>query len=258
MFRTTTDLTKYKFIYTYDKFTIYSNIASDALALEAMPMYTNDYNDPVLKDLLTGDILKFICNNQKVLAIALVGSRSIGVVDQWSDYDLLVITDDNDIYRNNKLDCYIVYNNEIGIHWYQYSKNLLFDVNKPKAILEFCSFWQLPQEKYIAIWDLNFVEQLKKSVNEKAAAAGCIAFYNKVYKSIINQVLEGNELPKTKLLYHLCVVSHFLDKTELNYKLLNELKRINYIEVSEECRAYCIERVQLVKNIAEEGTYANL
>ena len=26
------------------------------------------------------------------------------------------ITDDNDIYRNNKLDCYIVYNNEIGIH----------------------------------------------------------------------------------------------------------------------------------------------
>ena len=258
MFRTTTDLTKYKFIYTYDKFTIYSNIASDALALEAMPMYTNDYNDPVLKDLLTGDILKFICNNQKVLAIALVGSRSIGVVDQWSDYDLLVITDDNDIYRNNKLDCYIVYNNEIGIHWYQYSKNLLFDVNKPKAILEFCSFWQLPQEKYIAIWDLNFVEQLKKSVNEKAAAAGCIAFYNKVYKSIINQVLEGNELPKTKLLYHLCVVSHFLDKTELNYKLLNELKRINYIEVSEECRAHCIERMQLVKNIAEEGTYANL
>ena len=130
-------------------------------------------------------------------------------------------------------------------------------MNKPKAILEFCSFWQLPQEKYIAVWDLNFVEQLKKSVNEKAAA-GCIAFYNKVYKSIINQVLEGNELPKTKLLYHLCVVSHFLDKTELNYKLLNELKRINYIEVSEECRAYCIERVQLVKNIAEEEPYANL
>ena len=257
MLRTSVDLTSYNFIYTYDKFTIYSNNESNTLALETTPVYTNDYNDPVLKDLLTNDILKFICNNQKVLAIALVGSRSIGVVDQWSDYDLLVITDDTDISINNKLDCYIVYNNEIGIHWYQYSKNLLFDVNKPKAILEFCSFWQLPQERYIAVWDLNFVEQLKKSVNEKAAA-GCIAFYNRVYKSTINQVLEDNELPQTKLLYHLCVVSHFLDKTELNYKFLNELKRIKYIEISEECRAYCIERVQLVKNIVEEETYANL
>ena len=257
MLRTAVDIAKYKFIYTYDKFTVYSNTESSALALETTPIYTNDYNDPVIRGLLNSDILKFICNNQKVLAIALVGSRSIGVVDQWSDYDLLVITDDTDISINNKLDCYIVYNNEIGIHWYQYSKNLLFDIDRPKAILEFCSFWQLPQEKYIAIWDLDFIEQLKKSVNENAGS-GCIAFYNNIYKSTINQVLEGNELPQTKLLYHLCVVSHFLDKTELNYKLLNELKRIRYIEVSDECRAYCIERVQLVKNMAEEGTYANL
>ena len=176
------------------------------------------------------------------------------MVDQWSDYDLLVITDDNDVYRDSKLDYYIVYNNEFCIHYYQYSKNLLF---KPKAILDFCKFWQLPQEKYIAVWNLDFIEQLKKSVKENAAS-GCIAFYNNIYKSTINQVLEGNELPKTKLLYHLCVVSHFLDKTELNYKFLNELKRIKYTEISEECRAYCIERVQLIKNIAEEETYANL
>lgn len=251
MLRTSVDLASYKFIYTYDKFTVYSNTESSALALETTPIYTNDYNDPVIRGLLNSDILKFICNNQKVLAIALVGSRSIGVVDQWSDYDLLVITDDTDISINNKLDCYIVYNNEIGIHWYQYSKNLLFDVNKPRAILEFCDFWLLPQEKYIAIWDLAFIEQLKKFVNENANA-GCIAFYNNIYKSTINQVLEGKELPKTKLLYHLCVVSHFLDKTELNYKFLNELKRIKYLEISEECRSYCIERVQLVKNIAEK------
>ena len=257
MLRTSVDLTSYNFIYTYDKFTVYSNTESSALALETKPMYTNDYNDPVLKDLLASDILKFICNNQKVLAIALVGSRSIGVVDQRSDYDLLVITDDIDISINNKLDCYIVYNNEIGIHWYQYSKNLLFDIERPRAILEFCSFWQLSAEKFIAIWDTNFIETLKKSII-KTLDIACIKFYNNIYKSTINQVLEGNELPKTKLLYHLCVVSHFLDKTELNYKLLNELKRIKYIEVSEECRAYCIERVQLVKNIAEEGTYANL
>ena len=253
MLRTSVDLTSYNFIYTYDKFTIYSNNESNTLALETTPVYTNDYNDPVLKDLLTNDILKFICNNQKVLAIALVGSRSIGVVDQWSDYDLLVITDDTDISINNKLDCYIVYNNEIGIHWYQYSKNLLFDIDRPKAILEFCDFWLLSQEKYIAVWDLAFIEQLKKFVNENANT-GCIAFYNNIYKSTINQVLEGNELPKTKLLYHLCVVSHFLDKTELNYKFLNELKRIKYLEISEECRSYCRERVQIVKNIAEEDS----
>ena len=248
MLRTTVDMDKYKFTYTYDKFTIYSNNESSTLVLETMPIYTNDYDDSVIRGLLNSDILKFICNNQKVLAIVLVGSRSIEVIDQWSDYDLLVITDDNDVYRNNKLDYYIVYDNKVSIHYSQYSKNLLF---KPKRILDWSIFWQLPQEKYIAVWDLNFVEQLKKSVNEKAAA-GCIDFYNNVYKSTINQVLEGNELPQTKLLYHLCVVSHFLDKTELNYKLLNELKRIKYIEVSEECRSYCIERIQLVKNIAEE------
>ena len=235
MLRTSADLTSYKFIYTYDKFTVYSNNESNTLALETTPIYTNDYNDPVIRGLLNSDILKFICNNQKVLAIALVGSRSIGVVDQWSDYDLLVITDDTDISINNKLDCYIVYNNEIGIHWYQYSKNLLFDIERPRAILEFCDFWLLSQEKYIAVWDLAFIEQLKKFINENVHA-GCIAFYNNIYKSTINQVLEGNELPKTKLLYHLCVVSHFLDRTELNYKFLNELKRIKYLEISEECR----------------------
>ena len=105
MLRTSVDLTSYKFIYTYDKFTVYSNTESSVLALETKPMYTNDYNDPVLKDLLASDILKFICNNQKVLAIALVGSRSIGVVDQWSDYDLLVITDDTDISINIIMIC---------------------------------------------------------------------------------------------------------------------------------------------------------
>ena len=236
MLRTSVDLTSYKFIYTYDKFTVYSNNESNTLALETMPIYTNDYNDPVIRELLNSDILKFICNNQKVLAIALIGSRSIRVVDQWSDYDLLVITDDTDISINNKLDCYIVYNNEIGIHWYQYSKNLLFDIERPRAILEFCDFWLLSQEKYIAVWDLAFIEQLKKFINENVHA-GCIAFYNNIYKSTINQVLEGNELPKTKLLYHLCVVSHFLDRTELNYKFLNELKRIKYLEISEECRS---------------------
>lgn len=253
MLRTSVDLTSYNFIYTYDKFTVYSNTESSALALETTPIYTNDYNDPIIRGLLNSDILKFICNNQKVLAIALIGSRSIRVVDQWSDYDLLVITDDTDISINNKLDCYIVYNNEIGIHWYQYSKNLLFDIERPRAILEFCDFWLLSQEKYIAVWDLAFIEQLKKFINENVHA-GCIAFYNNIYKSTINQVLEGNELPKTKLLYHLCVVSHFLDKTELNYKFLNELKRIKYLEISEECRSYCRERVQIVKNIAEEDS----
>lgn len=257
MLRTAVDLTKYKFIYTYDKFTIYSNIESITLALETTPIYTNDYSDPVIRGLLNSDILKFICNNQKILAIALVGSRSIGVVDKWSDYDLLVITDDNDIYRNNKLDCYIVYNNEFGIHWYQYSKNLLFDIHKQKAILEFCSFWQLSAEKFIAIWDMYFIEALKKSII-KTLSVACIKFYNKVHKSTVNQVLEDNELPQTKLLYHLCVISHFLDKTELNYKFLNELKRIKYVEISEECRAYCKERTRLVKSIAEEGKYANL
>ena len=75
MLRTAVDIAKYKFIYTYDKFTVYSNTETSALALETKPMCTTDYNDPVLKDLLANDILKFICNNQKVLAIALVGGR---------------------------------------------------------------------------------------------------------------------------------------------------------------------------------------
>ena len=46
MLRTSVDLTSYKFIYTYDKFTVYSNTESSALALETTPIYTNDYNDP--------------------------------------------------------------------------------------------------------------------------------------------------------------------------------------------------------------------
>ena len=31
-------------------------------------------------------------------------------------------------------------------------------------------------------------------------------------------------------------------------------KRIKYLEISEECRSYCRERVQIVKNIAEEDS----
>ena len=57
MLRTSVDLTSYKFIYTYDKFTVYSNTESSALALETTPIYTNDYNDPVIRGLL--NILSF-------------------------------------------------------------------------------------------------------------------------------------------------------------------------------------------------------
>ena len=45
MLRTTVDMDKYKFTYTYDKFTIYSNNESSTLALETMTIYTNDYDD---------------------------------------------------------------------------------------------------------------------------------------------------------------------------------------------------------------------
>ena len=72
MLRTTVDLAKYKFIYTYDKFTIYSNIASDTLALETMPMYTNDYNDQVLKDLLTNELAPIIILSPIVIPFRIV------------------------------------------------------------------------------------------------------------------------------------------------------------------------------------------
>lgn len=191
--------------------------------------------------------------NDDTIAVVVCGSRRLGIVDDRSDYDLIVIQ--HIITYEDKITEYLMCNGK-KIHWYyrQPSDYLDFDENTYQWILySMCTTGFLNEEtilyvnsQYAHEWEaiLEHCNKCKEKI--------CRLYFNKQRKRIDKIVNQGEirEEDYTKFLYQYCVVSYVLFNeimTEADKQLLGELKRIRWQSTSNECKNYCVVRLQRVK-----------
>lgn len=167
--------------------------------------------------------------SREVLAIYVMGSRSVGIIDERSDYDLVIITLDGE-YLDASDYRYLVYNGK-KVHWYYFPIEILFDLHFGREPKILCPIQLRNICEELVIYENPKYIDILHSLYRNKDKMSLMAMYRffEAQQGYINEVLnEGRILEKhhTKYLYHLCVASYYLTGEELDKDFLRVLKRI--------------------------------
>lgn len=192
------------------------------------------------------------CVPHEVMAIYLLGSSSSGIVDERSDYDIIILTNGGQFLDASGQE-YITYKGKL-VHWYYFPVEDLF-------IKEYSV---LTLQIFTPIYLRNICEDLIIYENPKYKEVLCKIYENKEWLSIftsyslfslarkmIDEILEANRIftkHYSKWLYHLCLVSYYLTSEQPDVEFLKALKRIRYTDVSEEHKQLAIQRLRIYKD----------
>lgn len=191
-------------------------------------------------------------DDQDVVMIYIAGSRICNVVDKRSDYDLIVLTNNED--QDNPSE-FLMYKDK-KVHWYwrnvdtfietggtypmRYYGNLLFGY-----ICDDCIIYK--NEKYT-----DKINQLLEHKHE-IGLNGAKLFYES-QKQLVESICEKSRIDEsdyTKFLGHLCVTSYYVLNEPIDASVVLPAKRIRWQPVSDEIKAKIIERLRLLKNFIE-------
>lgn len=191
-------------------------------------------------------------DDQDVVMIYIAGSRICNVVDKRSDYDLIVLTNNED--QDNPSE-FLMYKDK-KVHWYwrnidtfietggtypmRYYGNVLFGY-----ICDDCIIYK--NEKYI-----DRINQLIEHKHE-IGLNGAKLFYES-QKQLVESICKKSRIDEsdyTKFLGHLCVTSYYVLNEPIDASVVLPAKRIRWQPVSDEIKAKIIERLRLLKNFIE-------
>ena len=187
------------------------------------------------------------------IAVVLCGSRRIGIVDERSDYDIIVIQ--HNFPANDEINEYLICDGK-KIHWYYRQPLDYFNYNETTSlwsVYSICTASLLTDDGILYVNPLysNEWEQIRQfCLNNRAPA--CKLYFDKSRTRIEKIVAQGEirEEDYSKFLYQYCVVSHIMLNQQMTVRdkqLLGELKRIRWKAVTDECELYCVERLKLVQ-----------
>lgn len=185
-------------------------------------------------------------NPNDIVGIYIAGSAGLGIEDEYSDYDLVVIT----TKYIPELHCYeesarLKYKGRV-VHWYYQPLSYLF------------SFWDIDTLDVLCKVQFDFFFRnttiyenpihtsliLKlDSMRTKISKLACYAFL-KFNQIKIRGIVNKNSILKrdyTKLIYHWCVASCYLLDKPLEVSCLREIKRIRHHSVSDEHKQLAIQ-----------------
>lgn len=208
-----------------------------------------------IQDLKASPYYERILNGHDVIMVFLTGSRLIDMADNRSDFDLIVLTNDQE--REEYVSEYLTYYSK-KVHWHYVPITKLI-ANEDGNLLT-CNgeveFVGLSDEKIIYANPryANVIEFLKlnKDVIALAGAYGLVRFHD----NLISRILTANEIKKEnycKFIYHLCYASYVLLAEEPDKNFLKEIKRIRWRTVSEEYKSLAVERIRLLCNYVAEN-----
>lgn len=187
-------------------------------------------------------------DDQDVVMIYIAGSRICNVVDKRSDYDLIVLTNNED--QDNPSE-FLMYKDK-KVHWYwrnvdtfietggtypmRYYGNLLFGY-----ICDDCIIYK--NEKY--------ADKIADLLNNKRDIAinGAKLFYNAM-KPLVERICEKSRIDEfdyTKYLGHLCVTSYYVLNEPIDCDVVLPAKRIRWQPVSDDTKTKIIDRLRLLK-----------
>ena len=194
-------------------------------------------NKDFINDLLNS---KFFSNNiifnYDVVCVFLAGSRSMNIIDERSDYDLVVITKDKPeqeegIFRLSYKD--------IAVHWYYRSlEQIIHSISSQDTFLSYISGINLFNIEKNIIW-INPIHKTKVNFilnnKEKLVYNSCwdFIFANPVFWDTIKH----NEIPRhcyNKYVYHLCNCYYILFNKDFEKEFLIKIKRLRWTNNAKE------------------------
>lgn len=210
-----------------------------------------------IEDLKQSKFYNSIIDKHKVILMFISGSRIIGVTDERSDYDIIVVVDDNQEVSTQE---YLIYNG-VKVHWYYIPLAQFITANSRESLRCYGKVLFANIRDDVIIYSNPDYEDVTKLLldNKNAIAANGANKTYRTYSNLIRSILEaGAILPQhhTKFLSHLCVVSLAITGEKLTDEtrsLLRQLKRIRWQPVSDEAKAWCVVRLTLLNRIMKMG-----
>ena len=194
---------------------------------------------------------KTLISSAEVVCIYIGGSMCCGITDERSDYDLVILTLDNEYIDASKYE-YLRYKDK-KVHWYYRpiehvvrtdTKDMKSAVGTVilRHLRDECIIYKNP--KYIDIIDNLY------SAREVIGDLGAYHLFE-LKKAYIDDILvEGKILEKhySKHLYQLCLASYYLLRDNPDKDFLRSLKRIRWQPVSDEYKNLAVDRLKIYKN----------
>ncbi len=194
-----------------------------------------------------------IFKNHKVVILYVSGSRLYGITDERSDYDLIAIVDEDipEMYPNE----FIMYEDSIKIHWYYRSLKTFKDLSVNGTNLNIVGGIQFRNLNSDTILYQNeeYESQINELLSEKNVISNnsCKALYNR-FPKLVDDIISDNAISEknyTKMIYHLCVASYYLNGDEPDISFLKKIKRIRWQPVSDEYKTLAVERLKILKSL---------
>ena len=207
----------------------------------------------LMNEFKESEYYKRIFKNHKVVILYVSGSRLCGITDERSDYDLIAIVDE-DIQETNPNE-FIMYEDSIKIHWYYRSFKTFKDLSVNGTNLNIIGGIQFRNLNSDAILYQNeeYESQINELLSEKETISNnsCKALYNRLSK-LVDDIISDNAISEknyTKMIYHLCVASYYLNGDEPDISFLKKIKRIRWQPVSDEYKILAVERLKILKSL---------
>lgn len=177
-----------------------------------------------------------------VLFAFITGSFVTGVIDDHSDIDLLFITQK---YLSNEKEYEIEYYGKKA-HWNYETIEFLKHDPSITRILTLAGGYQL---YYTEPSELLYVkagqEKLLQEIFPMFKESGIL--YAKNLLKQTSHIIMSENIIETKFLYHICMATHVIDQTEYDVNILNEIKRIKYIQISDSAAHYLDDRLKIAQ-----------
>ena len=185
----------------------------------------------------------------EVVLIVLCGSRITGVIDNHSDYDITVLTTNENLEPS---DYRLGYNGK-EVHWYYQNiyKFVSNDETKPTMFFLCPLLMGCLRSEYVIYTNPKYHEVLDYllSVQTQLQEIGGRMLYKKCL-SYITLPLKDNHIDKkyyTKFWGQLVLASYVLKKEKINKSLVLAAKRIKYKEMTDGVMNSVIERVRILE-----------
>ena len=194
-----------------------------------------------------------IFKNHKVVILYVSGSRLCGITDERSDYDLIAIVDEDitETYPNE----FIMYEDSIKIHWYYRSLKTFKDLSVNGTNLNIVGGIQFRNlnSDTILYQNKEYESKINELLSEKNVISNhsCKALYNRL-KELVDNIISDNTISEknyTKMIYHLCLASYYLNGDEPDISFLKKIKRIRWQPVSDEYKILAVERIKILKSL---------
>lgn len=196
-----------------------------------------------IEDLTSSKFYHRLFETDEVLMIWVGGSRIFKCVDDYSDYDIVVLTKSTNEHHAKE---YLRYHGESKVHWYF---NCIGTYFNPIGIVlaDYVALTQLnyiyndvivyKNPKYIDLID-DFLSKQKL-----VARLGDILGFQHSKNLIDSIVYDGfiSNKNKTKHLYMLCAMYYDITGQDLDREFLTKIKRIKWQEIDEKYSRQCVD-----------------